>query len=156
MAMTLANSLFLDTNVLLDATVPARPWHAHATELFRRLPPVTSLCVRGQILREYLGVCTRPRANNGLGLSVEDTLKNVEAFLRVAVSLEETSAVNEKWRRLVAQYQVSGKQVHDANIVATAVTHGVNHIVTSNLADFKRYEDVITLLNPEQVDENFP
>lgn len=153
--MTLADSLFLDTNVLLDATVPSRPQHTRVTEFFRRLPGLTNLCLSGQVIREYVGVCTRPRSANGLGLPIEDSLKNVETFLRVAVSLDETRAVTKMWMSLVANYQVSGKQVHDANIVATALTHGVRHIVTSNLADFERYNDILTLLTPEQVDCDF-
>jgi predicted nucleic acid-binding protein len=43
---------------------------------------------------------------------------------------------------------VSGKQIHDANIVAAMLTNGIDTLLTLNTADFKRYEDRITLLTP--------
>jgi len=141
-----ADSVFLDTNVLLDATVPSRPRHSRATQIFRMTSREVTLCISGQVIREYVGVCTRPQSGNGLGLSVENSLRNVEVFLRFSLLLEETSSVADKWRSLVSKYQVSGKQVHDACIVATALSHGVFHIVTSNPDDFARYQDLITLL----------
>ena len=33
----------------------------------------------------------------------------------------------------------SGKQVHDANIVATMLAHGVGRLLTFNVADFQRF-----------------
>jgi hypothetical protein len=45
---------------------------------------------------------------------------------------------------LVQQFEVHGKQVHDCNIVATMLAHGVRHLATRNAADFKRYESLIS------------
>lgn len=45
-------------------------------------------------------------------------------------------------------YSVSGRQVHDANIVAVMLANGIDTLLTLNTADFKRYEDRITLLTP--------
>ena len=152
--MPLASAFFLDTNVLLDATVPSRTNHVRVTNLLRSLPGVASLCISGQVVREYVGVCTRPRSANGLGLSTTDSLTNSRAFLRITSFLEETSAVTQKWIDLVENYGVSGKQVHDACIVATMLVHGVTNLVTANLSDFRRYQGLIEPLSPEQVDIN--
>lgn len=38
-----------------------------------------------------------------------------------------------------------GEQVHDCNIVATMLAHGVRHLATRNAADFKRYESLISI-----------
>jgi predicted nucleic acid-binding protein len=35
--------------------------------------------------------------------------------------------------------------VHDANIVATMRAHGIDRLATLNAADFKRFEDEISL-----------
>ena len=40
----------------------------------------------------------------------------------------------------------SGKQVHDANVVATMLTHGIETVVTINVDDFARYDDHIVVV----------
>lgn len=45
----------------------------------------------------------------------------------------------EQWLRLVEEHEVKGKQVHDANIVAVMLSHGVTRLGTRNAADFERY-----------------
>jgi predicted nucleic acid-binding protein len=46
------------------------------------------------------------------------------------------------WRRLVRDHQVSGRQVHDAHLVATMLVHGITHILTFNGQDFARYAEI--------------
>src|SRR5437773_9652179 len=41
---------------------------------------------------------------------------------------------------------VKGKQVHDANIVATMLGHGLDHILTHNTADFERFRGLIDVV----------
>ena len=41
--------------------------------------------------------------------------------------------------------QVGGRQIHDANIVATMLAHGERRLLTFNAADFRRYGDRIEL-----------
>ena len=55
-----------------------------------------------------------------------------------------------EWERLVAMYRVSGKNSHDARLVAAMVVHGVGSILTFNVQDFVRY-DGITVLDPRLV-----
>ena len=39
---------------------------------------------------------------------------------------------------------------HDARLVAAMSVHGINHLLTFNIADFKRYP-AITVLSPNSV-----
>ena len=41
---------------------------------------------------------------------------------------------------------VGGKQVHDANIVATMLAHGERRLLTLNTGDFRRYGGRIELV----------
>ena len=41
-----------------------------------------------------------------------------------------------------------GKQVHDANIVATMLAHGERRLLTFNGADFRRFEPMIEVVAP--------
>ena len=44
---------------------------------------------------------------------------------------------------------VAGKQVHDANIVATMLAHGERRLLTFNGGDFRRYGERIELVDVE-------
>ena len=41
---------------------------------------------------------------------------------------------------------LGGKQVHDANIVATMQAHGIGKLLTHNTVDFARYQHLITVI----------
>jgi predicted nucleic acid-binding protein len=47
---------------------------------------------------------------------------------------------------LIARIAVGGKQVHDANIVATMQAHGIRQLLTGNVADFNRFSALIRVL----------
>ena len=60
--------------------------------------------------------------------------------------------VYSEWKRLVAKYNVSRVQVHDARLAASMVAHNVTRILTFNLTDFERYEsEGIVAVNPAAV-----
>jgi predicted nucleic acid-binding protein len=43
-------------------------------------------------------------------------------------------------------HEASGKASHDARLVAAMKVHGITHVLTFNVDDFKRYE--ISVLHP--------
>ena len=142
MATTVAE-VFCDTNVLIDAVDRRRPLHPQALHVLDVLPNRgVGLCVSGQVLRELLVVSTRPRAANGLGLGRRQALDNARAIAGRCRVLDETRAVATRLLALVEAAGCSGKQVHDANIVATMLEHGVTALVTDNPADFRRYAGI--------------
>ena len=50
---------------------------------------------------------------------------------------------------LCREIPVGGKQVHDANIVATMLAHGERRLLTFNIRDFRRYTGHIELMDAE-------
>ena len=69
MAIRPGSLLLLDTNILLAATNTGRVNHKMSRQIFPACRTSgIHVAVCGQILREYLVVCTRPTENNGLGL----------------------------------------------------------------------------------------
>lgn len=138
----------LDTNVLLTATDEGRPEHYQALAVFNEWPAQgTVLYLSGQILREYLAVATRPVDLNGLGLSQDAALANMRAFREQTSSLTEDNKVTDQLLGLLAKVACSGKQVHDANVVATMLVHGIDTIVTANVSDFARFGDKVKLID---------
>ena len=135
--------LFVDTNVLLTATDASRPRHRDAIRLFNEADRHgIHLAVSGQIFREYLVVATRPLEANGLGLNVGDAIANVNEFLRLTHSYDETDEVARRLRHLAVVYNLRGKVLHDANLVATMTVNGISILVTQNLDDFARFDEI--------------
>ena len=52
---------------------------------------------------------------------------------------------------LLQNFSVAGKQVHDANIVATMQLHGIRHLLTNNGEDFARFSQLITVVPLEEI-----
>jgi predicted nucleic acid-binding protein len=130
----------LDTNILLTATDEGRAGYKVALDLLNNWPAQgTTLYTSGQVIREYLGVATRPAAQNGLGLTVPDALDNARAFRSRMRLLTEDAKVANRLAELLRETKSGGKQVHDANVVATMLVHGVDTVVTLNTVDFARF-----------------
>lgn len=60
--------------------------------------------------------------------------------------LEDGPQVTARLVVLCREVPVAGKQVHDANIVATMLAHGERRLATLNAKDFRRYGDRIEIV----------
>lgn len=133
-------SSILDTNVLVSSTASQRKLHEVAQSVVQCPVSGKQACVSGQILREYLVVATRPLESNGLGLTPAEAIANVSAFRSLMHCLEENEEVRKRLAKLVLTHECRGVVIHDANVVATALAHGVPAIVTENWEDFRRFD----------------
>lgn len=138
-----ADRCMVDTNVLIYSTVAGNPWHEASRQwLFDRMSEGTELCVSPQILREYLVVLTRGEVFER-AFTPEEALDVVAALRPSLDVLLETESVFEQLQRLVRRYEVRGTPIHDANVVATMLAHGVKRLATYNQGDFQRYEEIV-------------
>ncbi len=143
----------LDTNVFLAATDEGRAEHDQALAIVNDWPARgTALYASGQIMREYLAVATRPADKNGLGLALADALANVRAFRGRTTLLVEDGKVADRLLTLVEDIACGGKQIHDANVVATMLVHGIGTIVTINTGDFTRFGRHVRLVGLAALD----
>jgi predicted nucleic acid-binding protein len=148
--MTIASCL-VDTNILLRMTRRSDPEHQVADVALAHLSrEKTILCYTHQNIAELWNAMTRPAARNGLGLSVSEAEREVRAIEAGMDLLPDSEAVYREWRRIIAQYGVSGVQVHDARLAASMYVHSVNHILTLNVSDFKRFSG-LTALHPSSM-----
>ncbi|MDN5920268.1 MAG: hypothetical protein L0I76_35090 [Pseudonocardia sp.] len=132
---------------MLAASDIGRAEHAGARAALDDWPSRgTTLYTSGQVLREYLSVATRPEQHNGLGLSMTDTLGNVRALQERLTHLAENEKVTARLLELLAGVRCTGKQVHDANIVATMLVHGIDTLATINVDDFTRFVPQIAVV----------
>ena len=140
------NLLFVDTNVLVYATDPRSPLHTLATATLQHMGEQgLLLVVSPQVLREYLAVANRlPSA--GCGTPLNDVLDNIDSFRASFRVVADDPAVLDRLVTLIRQIPTAGRRVHDANIVATMLTHGVRRLLTHNTGDFERYAQLITIV----------
>ena len=80
-------------------------------------------------------------------IMVKPPAGNVRAIRGRTTLLAEDVAVADRLLGLLADVECRGTQVHDANLVATMLVHGVGAIITMNLADFTRFEPHISLIH---------
>ncbi len=140
-----AEPVFVDTNVLVYASRPSAAQHAAAHAALTRLEGEGStLWVSPQVLREYLAVVTRPQATSP-GLPMTTAIADVRRFRAALDVAEERPGVLDRLLDLLAAHQTTGRQVHDANIVATMLEHGIRRLLTFNTTDFRRFARIIDI-----------
>ncbi|MCY4449754.1 MAG: PIN domain-containing protein [Chloroflexi bacterium] len=138
--------MFVDTNVLVYARLPESPFYGAArSRLERAEEDGDPLRVSRQVLREYLSVVTRPQGWP-VTITREDALADVEGIMTGCDVLEDGPLVTASLLQLCREVAVGGRQIHDANIVATMLAHGERRLLTFNVADFRRYGDRIELV----------
>jgi predicted nucleic acid-binding protein len=141
----------LDTNILLRTSQPASPQHADAIAATTSLIAAgRTFCISSQSIYEFLAVATKPQTENGLGMTHSVADAHLTKLLISTEVLYDSPAIANELRRLVVAHHVTGKNVHDARIVAAMNAQSVTEILTFNEKDFTRYA-AITVLSPSSV-----
>ena len=108
-----------DTNILVRAVHKSDPNFRLARGSLKLLVGRGhTLCLVAQNIIEFWSVCTRPVDANGLGFSIARTRRYVLHLESSMDFLPDTPAIYTEWLRLVTAQPVTGRQVHDARIVA--------------------------------------
>ena len=140
------SSLFLDTNILVYANVEETPLHQAALQAVEAYyQNGATLWVSRQILREFMATLTRPQSF-GNPRPVSTVIERVHFFQEYFSVAEDGPDVTAQLLALIEQIPTGGKQIHDANIVATMLAHGITHLLTHNTADFARFAQFITIV----------
>jgi predicted nucleic acid-binding protein len=145
MATTAADPVFVDTNVLVYSTRPLAAHHSVAAAALARLGAAGATpWISPQVLREYLAAVTRPQAT-APGLPMATAINDVQRFRTQFRIADERPSVLERLIEILLAHRVAGRQVHDANIVATMLDCGVHRLLTFNGADFQRFVPLIEI-----------
>ena len=138
--------MFIDTNIFVRSRLRGAPGNEVARfRLERARQSGESVRISRQILREYLAAVTRPQPWQ-TGISREEALNDVNSLMENYQILEDSPAVTETLIRLCREVPVGGRQIHDANIVATMLAYGERRLFTFNTSDFSRYGERIDLV----------
>ncbi|MFT4019843.1 MAG: type II toxin-antitoxin system VapC family toxin [Agriterribacter sp.] len=139
--------ILLDTNIL---TASKQSNHPDYSKVVARLQQfVTSneeLVICPQNLYEFFVASTRPITNRGLGFTQKQALTEIENLKQTYSFLTDPDTLYDEWTNIISAYEVSGKQGHDARIVAFMKGKGINKLYTNNVQDFSRYAGIITIV----------
>ena len=140
--------MFIDTNVLVHAAAPGAPDREKArAALVAHGATGERLCISRQVLREFVAVITRPQSwaqAKGPGEAASAATVLAADF----AVLEDGPVVWNELMELCRRFTFGGRQVHDANIVATMLAYGERRLLTFNGSDFRRFAEVIEIVVP--------
>jgi len=143
-------TVLLDTNILSRLAEPGHRMHQPAEDAVNALRAQGhALCVVPQNFYEFWSVCTRPLAVNGLGKTAAEAAAELVKIRAGFTLIDDVPAILPTWEALVTAHGVTGKNAHDARLVAAMLVHGVGHLLTFNDKDFRPYP--ITVLTPSNV-----
>ena len=108
------------------------------------------VAITAQILLEFQSLATRPLSANGLGMTTLEANSQAHVIEAIFPFLDETPSVYMNWRMLMHRYDIRGRQVYDARLVAVMLAHGYTHILTANADHFRRFSE-ITVVEPKDV-----
>lgn len=137
----------MDTNILAYISFANSPFHTDAlNKLNDCLQQGFELWISRQIIREYLVVMSRALAEQG-AFDAAQLVADTEKLMAQFNIADDTDLVSKQLFQLVEKYKVQGKPVHDCNIVAAMKVNGISQLLTNNEADFKRYNEGITVVS---------
>jgi predicted nucleic acid-binding protein len=144
--------ILTDTNILLRSLNPEDPHYTAADKAVvaaLRLRNET-LCLAPQNLIEFWAVVTRPREDNGLGMTPARAMNELISLRQLFRVLPSGPDVLEAWQRIVVGQGITGKLTHDAHLVVVMQVYSITSILTFNATDFRRFPG-ITVIDPAQV-----
>ena len=101
------------------------------------------------MIREFSEVLTRPQATIGPATPA-DVAQRVRTLMPGFKLAHDSLNSIHQLLHLMDTYPMGGKQIHDANIVATMLDYKITHLFTLNTADFERFSSQITLISLDQ------
>ncbi len=144
------DACLLDSNILLRISKSDDPQHAAIGHALRALVGQgVRLCYTSQTLAEFWNASTRPLDKNGFGLTVAETDRLARVIERDFEFLPDSKDVHDRWRALLVAHDIQGVQVHDARLAASMYVHGVGRLLTINIRDFRRFND-LRVLHPAE------
>lgn len=138
---------FVDTNILLRAIIPNMNLHVQAESLVQKMwEDGVELWISRQVIREYLVQATHPKTLRPT-LTINQVMNQMQIITSLFRVADETTAVTAQLLELLKTYPTQGKQVHDANLVATMLINQIDTLLTLNVDDLKRFDDKIKIVS---------
>jgi predicted nucleic acid-binding protein len=141
---TESEGIFIDTNVLIYSTFPdfEPEKHIQSLETLNQLLQAdTPLFVSSQILREFFAIATNGSIFKK-PLNHKQAVGKIQEFLKGFTLLLEKETTIQTLMELIEKHAVLRHKIHDLNIAATMMDHGISRLLMYNKKDFKRIRSI--------------
>lgn len=126
------------TNLFLRLAEPAHPMLPEALRALETLlDREEAVFLAPQTLMEFWVVATRPRERNGPGMTAEEAEAELARWEAQFPLLPDPPSLYAEWRRLVTTHGVVGVRAHDVRLIAAMPLHGITHLLTFKVDDFR-------------------
>jgi predicted nucleic acid-binding protein len=125
--------------------VATAPFHEQALNAIKAAHQAERpLWISRQVIWEFIAARTRLQrfAQPSTAEQIIERVRYLEERFQVA---DDTSAVTSQLVKLMDNFQIGGKQVYDANIVATMLAYSIPALLTHNTKDFERFGEMIRI-----------
>ena len=141
-------SIFIDSNILVYANNDLSSFCKPArTKLQATFANYDSVWINCQVIREFSVIATREMLNNSGKVDYLKLQKSIDQFNRDFQIADDDTTVTETLFKLMKATNTSGKQIHDANIIATMQVNGIDDLLTNNIKDFKRFSHLVNVIS---------
>ncbi len=134
--------MLIDSNILIYALNQASPQQKAAQKF---LQSQKQLLLAQQNIFETLRILTHKKFPDPF--PPDKAIAALNAIAKYATILHPTFETHEISLELIRKYCISGAEVFDAYLVATALSNGVRKIATDNVRHLGKYEE-IEVVNP--------
>lgn len=138
-----AKIILIDSNLLVYAINSSSPKHKTAQVFLRT--SIGHMAIAHQNIFESLRVLTHPKFQ--VPMSAVEAVAAVSAITSHCHVIAPDYETHEVAIALIKKYGLSGNKIFDAYLAATALSIGVQTIVTDNTKDFVLFKE-ISVINP--------
>lgn len=129
--------MLIDSNILIYALNSASPKHTVAKSFIQN---EKELIVTQQNIFECLRILTHTKFPNPF--STLDAIRSICLITNNAQILSPTFDTTEIAFELIKKYKITGTEVFDAYLVATALSHEIREVATDNVKHLKKYREI--------------
>ena len=131
------NSVLVDTNILIYAIDADSKFHHRALKFLS--DPTIRCFITSKNISEFLVVLTR---NEEINISTSECLELLNDLIVDIDILYPNSMTIKLFYDLIKKYNPRGLWIHDLEIASISIAHGISKIVTNNIVDFKRIDEI--------------
>ena len=131
------NSVLIDTNVLIYAIDADSQFHYRALKFLS--DPTIRYFITSKNISEFLVVLTR---NEDINISTAECLELLNDLIADISILYPNPMTLKLFYDLLRKYNPRGLWIHDIEIASISIAHGISKIVTNNVADFNRIDEI--------------
>lgn len=135
------DKIFIDTNILVYLSNEESLFHEVALERFKHVVEKYDIWISRQVLREYAVVMSRQEFYEKT-LTSRDIVDDIVKWENSFKVIDETKDITDNLKNLLVKYDLKGKRIHDANIVASMMKFSIPLLFTFDVRDFQGFTEI--------------